>query len=91
MEKLFKLRVFGSEIYTVKAIHVTYGQRVYKGQKMATITSSDVSIDVIAQADVIITEILVHVGDHVKSSNTLFKVYDETSELEYVERKAVGY
>lgn len=91
MEKLFKLRVFGSEIYTVKAIYVKHGQRVLKGQVMATITSSNVAREVIADADFTITDVLVHVKDQVKASNTLFKVYDEQSELEYVERRAVGY
>jgi biotin carboxyl carrier protein len=91
MEKLFKLRVFGSEIYSVKDIHVDCGHHVVKGQKLATISSSNMTLEVVADADFVITDVLIHRGDHVKASNVFFRIFDQEAVFEYVERKAVGY
>jgi len=91
MENLVKLRVFGSEIYTVRKVHVVKGEHVIAGQNLLTISSGNTVVQVTAEDSFVVMDVLVRERDHVKASNAMLSVLHNAVHYDFMDRRAAGY
>jgi pyruvate/2-oxoglutarate dehydrogenase complex dihydrolipoamide acyltransferase (E2) component len=77
MERVVKIHGVGSESYLVKSVHVERGQFVRAGDKLITIESSNVAVDIRSDWSGLAFDVLVHAGDRVKSGNAVLRVQED--------------
>lgn len=77
MEKVVKIHGVGSENYLVKSVHVERGQLVRAGDVLITIESSNVVVEVRSEWSGLAFDVLVHVGDRVKSGNAVLRLQED--------------
>ncbi|MFK4132358.1 biotin/lipoyl-containing protein [Pseudomonas luteola] len=91
MERTLKFHDFGSEIYKVRSIHVSRGQSINVGQSLMTISFGNENFEVQAGISGQITSVLVNEGDRIKSHNAFMQIVSVNRDIDYIDRKAVGY
>lgn len=79
MEHTVKIHHVGSESYLVKSVHVKRGQKVNCGDLLLTIESSKVSVEVRSEWSGVAFDVLVHLGDRVKSGNAVLRLQEDRS------------